>query len=57
LARGFAQDEEEMKTVYVVTRWYRAPEILVSCQTYDYKSMFVATFVQAHGATGMLLMN
>jgi serine/threonine protein kinase len=22
-------------TEYVVTRWYRAPELLLSCETYD----------------------
>jgi hypothetical protein len=28
-------DEESMElTEYVVTRWYRAPEIMLSCQEY-----------------------
>ncbi len=25
-------------TEYVVTRWYRAPEVMCSCQEYDFKS-------------------
>jgi mitogen-activated protein kinase 1/3 len=37
LARGFNEEEDEMKTVYVVTRWYRAPELLVSSQSYNAK--------------------
>jgi len=35
LARGVIPDEESMElTEYVVTRWYRAPEIMLSCQEY-----------------------
>jgi len=39
LARG-VQDptsSQDNLTEYVVTRWYRAPEIMVSCQEYDKK--------------------
>lgn len=37
LARGFSQDPEEnagYMTEYVATRWYRAPEIMLSFQSY-----------------------
>lgn len=37
LARGFAIDPEEnagYMTEYVATRWYRAPEIMLSFQSY-----------------------
>lgn len=35
LARGVEPDEDNMElTEYVVTRWYRAPEIMLSCQEY-----------------------
>jgi len=38
LARGVSGDLEEGDlTEYVVTRWYRAPEIMLSCPTYDSK--------------------
>lgn len=30
-------DEQDELTEYVVTRWYRAPEIMCACQEYDYK--------------------
>lgn len=33
LARG-VEDEEHTLTEYVVTRWYRAPEIMLACPTY-----------------------
>lgn len=33
LARGFV-DEEEEKTEYVVTRWYRAPEVILNASEY-----------------------
>lgn len=33
LARGF-QFEEEEKTEYVVTRWYRAPEVILNASQY-----------------------
>jgi serine/threonine protein kinase len=35
LARGFK--EQDYMTEYVVTRWYRAPEIMCSCEAYDFK--------------------
>lgn len=35
LARGVNQEEVHL-TEYVVTRWYRAPEIMLSCKTYTY---------------------
>lgn len=34
LARGF-EDEDENKTEYVVTRWYRAPEIILKASEYN----------------------
>jgi len=40
LARGVKSEESKQDydlTEYVVTRWYRAPEILCSCKTYDTK--------------------
>lgn len=38
LARGFYTDVQDNEfTEYVVTRWYRAPEIMCSCQEYDCK--------------------
>jgi len=40
LARGIKGEESKQDydlTEYVVTRWYRAPEILCSCKTYDTK--------------------
>lgn len=37
LARGvIAQADQLALTEYVVTRWYRAPEIMLSCNTYTY---------------------
>jgi serine/threonine protein kinase len=35
LARGY--NESDYMTEYVVTRWYRAPEIMCSCEAYDFK--------------------
>jgi len=35
LARGVNQEDINL-TEYVVTRWYRAPEIMLSCKTYTY---------------------
>jgi len=35
LARGVEGQESCELTEYVVTRWYRAPEIMCSCQDYD----------------------
>lgn len=43
LARGFSVDPEEnagYMTEYVATRWYRAPEIMLSFQNYTKASMF-----------------
>jgi mitogen-activated protein kinase 1/3 len=34
LARGY-NDEEEEKTEYVVTRWYRAPEVILNASEYS----------------------
>lgn len=33
LARGF-ENEDEFKTEYVVTRWYRAPEVILNASAY-----------------------
>jgi serine/threonine protein kinase len=33
---GLARGLGEVMTDYVVTRWYRPPELLLLCQTYDY---------------------
>ena len=44
LARGFSVDPEEnagYMTEYVATRWYRAPEIMLSFQSYTKASKFV----------------
>lgn len=37
LARGISTDSDYELTEYVVTRWYRAPEVMVSVQEYDHK--------------------
>jgi len=37
LARGVPEGEDMLMTDYVVTRWYRAPELLCDNQTYDKK--------------------
>jgi serine/threonine protein kinase len=34
LARGFEREGEDQMTSYVVTRWYRAPELLLDCRNY-----------------------
>jgi mitogen-activated protein kinase 1/3 len=34
LARGY-ENEEECKTEYVVTRWYRAPEVILNASEYS----------------------
>lgn len=38
LARGFTYDNEkeklENKTIYVTTRWYRAPEVILTASSY-----------------------
>lgn len=44
LARGFSQDPDENRgymTEYVATRWYRAPEIMLSFQSYTKASTFL----------------
>lgn len=44
LARGFSMDPEEnagYMTEYVATRWYRAPEIMLSFQSYTKASMYL----------------
>lgn len=44
LARGFSIDPEEnagYMTEYVATRWYRAPEIMLSFQSYTKASMYI----------------
>ena len=37
LARGVKEEVDYELTEYVVTRWYRAPEVMCSCQEYDHK--------------------
>jgi serine/threonine protein kinase len=37
LARGVKENVDYELTEYVVTRWYRAPEVMCSCQDYDSK--------------------
>jgi len=37
LARGVKDQVDYELTEYVVTRWYRAPEVMCSCQEYDHK--------------------
>jgi len=37
LARGVKDEQDYELTEYVVTRWYRAPEVMCSCQEYDHK--------------------
>jgi len=37
LARGIGDAEDGNLTEYVVTRWYRAPEVMCSCREYDNK--------------------
>ena len=37
LARGVKEEVDYELTEYVVTRWYRAPEVMCSCQEYDSK--------------------
>ena len=47
LARGFSIDPEEnagYMTEYVATRWYRAPEIMLSFQSYTKASMSTHPF-------------
>jgi len=44
LARGFSMDPEEnagYMTEYVATRWYRAPEIMLSFQSYTKASKYL----------------
>lgn len=47
LARGFSMDPEEnagYMTEYVATRWYRAPEIMLSFQSYTKASTSLHSF-------------
>lgn len=37
LARGVKDEVDYELTEYVVTRWYRAPEVMCSCSDYDHK--------------------
>jgi serine/threonine protein kinase len=37
LSRGVEEEGEEELTAYVVTRWYRAPEIMLACKNYTSK--------------------
>ncbi|GAB5368363.1 hypothetical protein AAMO2058_001312800 [Amorphochlora amoebiformis] len=37
LARGVEGTPEDNLTEYVVTRWYRAPEVMCSCREYNHK--------------------
>jgi len=37
LARGVKEEVDYELTEYVVTRWYRAPEVMCSCHKYDHK--------------------
>jgi len=37
LSRGLVNTEPQVLTKYVVTRWYRAPEVLCACKEYDSK--------------------
>lgn len=51
LARGFSVDPEEnagYMTEYVATRWYRAPEIMLSFQSYTKASAFFLKSPQKH---------
>ncbi len=52
LARGVREDVDYELTEYVVTRWYRAPEVMCSCQEYDHKIDVWSTgciFAELHG--------
>jgi mitogen-activated protein kinase 7 len=58
LARGFSMDPEEnagYMTEYVATRWYRAPEIMLSFQSYTKASMYPSTSSQKPGGTTWLV--
>jgi len=48
LARGVKEEEDYELTEYVVTRWYRAPEVMCSCQDYDHKSKPCFGFGESH---------
>jgi len=51
LARGFSMDPEEnagYMTEYVATRWYRAPEIMLSFQSYTKASKFTNIDLPLH---------
>lgn len=45
LARGYSENADHnvgFMTEYVATRWYRAPEIMLSFQNYTKASKFIA---------------
>jgi mitogen-activated protein kinase 7 len=51
LARGFSQDPDENRgfmTEYVATRWYRAPEIMLSFQSYTKASEYISKSKSSH---------
>jgi len=51
LARGFSVDPEEnagYMTEYVATRWYRAPEIMLSFQSYTKASASLCSLSSLH---------
>lgn len=53
LARGFSMDPEEnagYMTEYVATRWYRAPEIMLSFQSYTKASMSCFSYLTSYHA-------
>ena len=55
LARGFSQDPDENRgymTEYVATRWYRAPEIMLSFQSYTKASTYLSSCYKTFADTG-----
>jgi mitogen-activated protein kinase 7 len=60
LARGFSMDPEEnagYMTEYVATRWYRAPEIMLSFQSYTKASQYLEVPLSAYVANSYQLMS
>jgi serine/threonine protein kinase len=47
LARGVEDEQAGGLTEYVVTRWYRAPEIMLACQEYRCDLLTVPVLVRA----------
>lgn len=48
LARGISEDTESERikiTRYVATRWYRAPELIISSRNYSAASMYFVSFL------------